>query len=128
LAAAKAAIVERKMELGRQLAALRETVSDNRRFGTGVRRQFDIHNATEAGEMARVARLYGSRPEIYTAVGWNALAQLSSPSTPESVRLQIEEMIVAGERVTGTEVIRARLDRTMEQGRLLERRPQPGGV
>lgn len=63
LAAAKVAIVERKVELGRQLAALRDTVSDNRRFGTAVRRQFDIHNATRRarwpaspGSMARVRK------------------------------------------------------------------------
>ncbi len=108
LAAAAAKIVERKVELGRQLAELRDVTPNNRRFGAIVRRQFDVHNATEAGEMARVARLYGSRPEIYRAMGWSALVQLSSPSTPESSRLEFEVRILAGERVNGAEIVRSR--------------------
>jgi hypothetical protein len=51
---------------------------------------------------------YGSRPEIYRAVGSNALVQLSLPSTPEPVRLKIEERIRIGDRITGAEVIRLR--------------------
>ena len=51
----------------------------------------------------------GSRPEIYGRVGWNALVQLSSQATPESVRLEFESRIIlAGEHVTGAELIRAR--------------------
>ncbi|MGO4513859.1 hypothetical protein AB4Z51_43550 [Bradyrhizobium sp. 2TAF36] len=73
--------------------------------------------------MARVARLYGSRPEIFTAVGWNALAELSSPSTPESVRLEIEARIMAGARARGTGVIGARnkARSASRKGRLLAR-------
>src|SRR4029078_10597411 len=52
LAAAKARIVDRKIELGRQLAQLRDTMPNNRRFGAAVRRQFDIHDANQASEMA----------------------------------------------------------------------------
>lgn len=101
LAAKAAAIVEKKVALGRELAAVRATVSSNRKFGAIIRRQFDIHNATEVGEMARIARLYGDRPEIYRTVGWNALVQLSSPSTPEDVRQKLEARILEGERVSG---------------------------
>ncbi|WP_456629648.1 hypothetical protein [Bradyrhizobium sp. URHC0002] len=109
LAAAKGKIVERKIELGRQLAQLRDTMPNNRRFGVAVRRQFDIHDANEASEMARVCRLYGVRPEIYRAIGWRALVELASQTTPEPVRLEIEAKILAGERVTGAEIIRARV-------------------
>ncbi|MBR0696733.1 hypothetical protein [Bradyrhizobium lablabi] len=108
LAAAKARIVEQRIEFGEQLAAIRDTEPNNRRFGRIVRQQFDIHCGTEAAELARVARVYGSRPEIYRAVSWQALVQLSSPSTPESVREKIESRILEGERVSGAEVIRAR--------------------
>ena len=88
---------------------MRDTMPNNRRFGAAVRRQFDIHDANEASEMARVSRLYGARPDIYRGVGWRALVELASQATPESVRLEFEARILAGERVTGVETIRARL-------------------
>ena len=103
-------IVERKIELGRQLAEIRDATPNNRRFGAIVRRQFDIHKATEASEMARVARLHGDRPEIFGNVSWHALTELASTSTPDDLRRQFEARILAGERVNGAEVIRARGD------------------
>jgi hypothetical protein len=108
LAAAKVRIVERKIELGRQLAELRDATPNNRKFGQAVRRQFDIPDANDACEMARVARLYAARPEIYRAVGWHALKELASSATSESQRQNFEARILAGERVTGAEIIRAR--------------------
>jgi hypothetical protein len=111
LAAAKARIVDRKIELGRQLAQLRDTMPNNRRFGAAVRRQFDIHDANQASEMARVGRLYGARPDIYRGVGWRALVELASQATPEPVRLELEARILAGERVNGAEIIRTRVVR-----------------
>jgi hypothetical protein len=41
-ATATARIVERKMELGRKLAALRDTIPSNREFGAVVRKQFGL--------------------------------------------------------------------------------------
>ena len=108
LAAAKARIVDRKIELGRQLAQLRDTMPNNRRFGAAVRRQFDIHDANQASEMARVGRLYGARPDIYRGVGWRALVELASQATSEAERHKFEARILAGERVTGAEIIRVR--------------------
>ena len=57
--------------------------------------------------MARVGRLYGARPDIYRRVGWRAPVELASQATPESVRLETEARILAGERVNGAEIIRA---------------------
>jgi hypothetical protein len=56
-----------------------------------------------------VARVYSGRSEIYRAIGWRALVELASQATPESVRLEIEARIIAGERVNGAEIIRARI-------------------
>jgi hypothetical protein len=115
LAAKKAAIVERRVELGRQLAALRDATPNNRRFGAIVRQRFDPHDANEVCEMMRLARVYSGRSEIYRAIGWRALVELASQATPESVRLEIEARILAGKRVTGVEIIRARVVRSRSQ-------------
>ena len=90
---------------------MRDTMPNNRRFGAAVRRQFDIHDANQASEMARVGRLYGARPDIYRGVGWRALVELASQATSESVRLELEARILAGERVNGAEIIRTRVVR-----------------
>jgi hypothetical protein len=108
LAAAAAKIVERMVELGRQLAQLRDVTPCNRKFGMIVRRQFDLHDPNEVAKMVRVARAFGSRPEIYTAIGWRALVELASTTTPEALREKLEARILDGERISGTEVIRAR--------------------
>ena len=108
LAAKKASIVERRIDLGRQLAELRDVTPDNRAFGAIVRQRFDIHDVNEVSEMMRVARVYSGRSEIYRAIGWRALVALASQATPEPVRLELEARIIAGERVNGKEIIRAR--------------------
>jgi hypothetical protein len=61
IAAARIKNVERKMDLGRKLAALRDTVPNNQKFGWAVRRQFGLDNPLEVAEMMRVARRYGDR-------------------------------------------------------------------
>ena len=56
----------------------------------------------------RVARLYGSREEIFRNVGWSTLVELASTSTSAEHREKLEVRILAGERVNGAEIIRAR--------------------
>jgi hypothetical protein len=107
-AAAKRKIVEKKIEVGRKLAALREVTPNNKRFGRAVRDKFDLHNSLEVAEMMRVARRYAHRPEIYRATGWRVLEQLASTKTSDEMRDQFEARILAGERVNGSEIIRAR--------------------
>jgi hypothetical protein len=109
LASSRAKVVERNVELGRKLAALRDEIPNNQKFGAAVRKQFDLHDSLYVAEVMRVARLYGSRPEIYGAVGWRALVELASTTTPEAQREKLEARILDGERISGTEVIRARL-------------------
>ena len=99
-------IVEKKIELGRKLAALRDATPNNRRFGRAVRERFNLHDAQEVGGMMRVARLYGERPEIFRNVSWHALTELASSATSEAAKF--EARILAGERVNGAEIIRAR--------------------
>jgi hypothetical protein len=79
-AAANRRIVEKKIELGRKLAALRDSTPSNRQFGIAVREQFDLHNSLEVAEMMRIARRYGVRPEIYSNAGWRVLVELALTS------------------------------------------------
>ena len=53
--------------------------------------------------MARFSRLY-----ISTRGGWRALVELASQATSEAERHKFEARILAGERVTGAEIIRVR--------------------
>lgn len=107
-AAANRKIVEQKIELGRKLAALRDATPSNKEFGRAVRKRFGIDDPLSVAEMMRVARLYGDRPEIYVNVSWHALTELASSATSESQRQKFEARLLAGERVNGAEVIRAR--------------------
>ena len=110
--AARARIIEQKIELGRKLAALRDTMPNNKIFGRTVRKQFGLDDPTEVAKMMLVARLYAGRPEIYRNVGWRALLQLASTLTSEAYRERIEARILAGERVNGADIIRGRGART----------------
>jgi hypothetical protein len=106
-AAARTRIVEQNIALGRRLAELRDTMPSNRKFGAAVRK-LGHDDPLHVAEVMRVARRYGDKPEIYTNVSWHALTELASTSTSEDLRQQFEDRISAGERVSGTEVIRAR--------------------
>jgi hypothetical protein len=107
-AAANRRLVEQKIELGRKLAALRDTIPNNQKFGRAVRKQFGFDNPLEVAEMARVARRYGDRPEIFSKVGWRALTELASSVTSEAQRRNFEALILAGVPINGAELIRAR--------------------
>jgi hypothetical protein len=106
--AANRKIVEQKVELGRRLAALRDTIPSNQKFGWAVRKQFGLDDPLHVAEMMRVARMYGERPEIYGNVGWRTLVELASTATSEAERQKFEAKISAGERVIGAELIRGR--------------------
>jgi hypothetical protein len=108
-AAANKRIVEQKIELGRKLAALREATANNQRFGRAVRDKCKLYDALEVAEMMRVARRYGERPEIFGNVGWRTLTELASSATSESQRKKFEALVLAGKRVSGAEIIRARV-------------------
>jgi hypothetical protein len=101
-------IVEKKIELGRKLVALRDSTPSNQIFGRIVRQRFDLHDPLHVAEMMRVARLYGDRPEIYRNVGWRVLVELASTATSEARRREFEARILAGEHVNGKEIARAR--------------------
>jgi hypothetical protein len=55
--------------------------------------------------MRRVAKPYAERPEIYRRLSWEGLIQLSRPS---SLRQDLQRRILAGERISGPDIIRAR--------------------
>ncbi|MGY3622379.1 hypothetical protein [Bradyrhizobium sp. USDA 10063] len=108
LKAANGRIAAQRIELGRKLAALRDATPNNKRFGRLVRERFDLNDPQDAGEMRRVASLYGDRPEIFRNVSWHILAQPASSATSEARCRKFGAKIVAGERVNGAEIIHAR--------------------
>jgi hypothetical protein len=106
-AVTRVAGVEANVELGRKLVALRSRIKSNRAYGRAVRAQFDVDTMLGV-ECARVARAYGERPEVYRRLSWEGLIQLSSPTLPSSLRQDLERRILAGERISGPDIIRAR--------------------
>ena len=107
-AAANRRLVEQKIELGRRLAELRDSMPSNRKFGAAVRK-LGHDDPLQVAEVMRVARLYGARPEIFRNVGWRTLRELASSATSESQRKKFEALVLAGKRVSGAEIIRARV-------------------
>ena len=95
------AIVERHLTLGIDLCALRNAAGNNREFARMARQTFDIDPA-RAALYARVARAYGDRRDITSRVNWKALVALATASEP--VRLEFEERIVRGERISAADI------------------------
>ena len=99
--------IEKNVALGIDLLALRAATLSNSRFGRELRARFDV-DQKHASQVMRVARLYATRPEIYRAVSWVTLVELSSPKMSQSVRQAIEVKILAGQSVSAPEIRRAR--------------------
>jgi hypothetical protein len=112
--------VAANVALGRQLVALRAQVKSNRAFSHAVRARFDI-DTQHAVECAAAARAYGSRPEIFGKLSWNALVALSSPTMPAPVRLDLEVHILAGERIGAPQIRAARLAHAAERNQAVRR-------
>jgi hypothetical protein len=99
--------VEKNIALGLELMALRSAIKGNSAFGRQMRRQFDV-DAQHAAEVMKVARVYGSRPEIFSRLSWNALLHLASPALSAAAREALEARIRAGEAISATEIRAAR--------------------
>jgi hypothetical protein len=93
--------------MGVELLALRVSVPSDTPFGHQLRKRFPDVDQTLATEAMRVARMYGGRPEIYRALSWNTLLELSSPQMSTKVRQALEARIVAGETVAAAKVHQA---------------------
>src|ERR1035437_2354116 len=106
--------VEKNVALGMDLIALRATIQSNCAFGRQVRRRFEV-DAQLAGELMKVARAYGTRPEIFTRLSWDCLVRLSSPSMSATARQAIEARVIAGEKIVASDIVRAR--GTLKNGR-----------
>jgi hypothetical protein len=65
-----------------------------------------IVDPMDAADAMRVARLYGSRPEIVSRLSWAALVTLSSPTLAGAIRDALERRIAAGDKID-TPAIRA---------------------
>jgi hypothetical protein len=77
-------------------------------FGREVRRRFPGVDQVTASEAMKVARAYGTWPEIYRRLSWIALFELSSPKMAQSVRQALEAKVIAGESVTAAQIRKAR--------------------
>ena len=98
--------VEKNVQLGLELLALRSAIKSHQEYGRQVRRKFDIETKLAVNAL-KVARRYGARPEIFTRLSWNALAHLASPTLPAGARQALERRIIAGERIGAPEIRRA---------------------
>jgi hypothetical protein len=102
--------IRNRIELGIQLAELRDATPNNKRFGNIVRKQFDIHDSLFVGELQRVVRRYGDRQDVTGKVrNWHVLVALSSPYLPEPARREFEAKILAGEKVLAKTVAASRV-------------------
>lgn len=98
--AALLALIEQKIELGRQLAELRDVTPRNTAFGHIVRHKFDLPHPNVVAQMIRVWKRYGNRPDIVSKVrNWRVLADLTRTLLPERARLDFEAKILGGEKV-----------------------------
>jgi hypothetical protein len=100
--------IVKSIELGMALLALRDGTPSNKQFSRDVRKRFPGFDQVTAIEAMKVARVYGTRPEIYRLSSWNALFELSSPKMSRSVRAALEAKIIAGESVTAPQIRKAR--------------------
>jgi hypothetical protein len=99
--------IEKNIALGNELLALRAATPSNTRFGRELRARFDVDQKT-ASQAMRVARLYATRSEIYRAVSWRTLLELSSPKMSPAVRRALEAKVLAGQSITALQIRRAR--------------------
>jgi hypothetical protein len=108
LSVSRVPAIEKSIELGVALLAIRASIPGNTEFGRQVRKRFPGVDQITASESMKVARAYGARPEIYRRLSWIALFELSSPKMAPSVRQALEAKILAGQPVTALQIRRAR--------------------
>jgi hypothetical protein len=101
-------LIEKQISIGSQLLAIRDSIAGNTEFGRQVRKRFPGIDQNLASDCLRIARLYASRPEIWRALSWISLVELSSPKMAPSVRKALEAKILAGETVTAPQIRKAR--------------------
>jgi hypothetical protein len=97
--------IERAIALERTIGAEGATPS-NTQFRQ-ARARFNV-DQIRASRAIRVARIYAARPEIYRAVSWWTLVELSSPKMSQSVRQAFESKIMAGQSINAHQIRRGR--------------------
>jgi hypothetical protein len=93
------------IENGRDLLAVREMPEMKGRFVAWLKAEFNLSEGT-AYNMMQAAENLGDRFVTITNIGPSALYALAAPSTPETVRQEIESRAAAGEKITVVEVER----------------------
>ncbi|MCH4539122.1 DUF3102 domain-containing protein [Ochrobactrum sp. A-1] len=74
-----------------------------------IEAEFEMSHMT-ATRFMNVAEVYGSKANTVLVLPPKALYELAAPSTPQSVREQVEELIVDGQKVTAADVKRLKAD------------------
>ena len=93
------------IENGRDILAVREMPEMKGRFVAWLKAEFNLSEGT-AYNMMQAAENLGDRFVTITNIGPSALYALAAPSTPETVRQEIEARAAAGEKITVAEVER----------------------
>lgn len=96
------------VEIGRDLLAVKERLSHGQ-FLPWIEAEFAMHQTT-ANKFMHVAEIYGEKVSQVLSLPATALYELAAPSTPQSVREQVEELIVDGQKVTAADVKRLKAD------------------
>jgi hypothetical protein len=112
---------ERNIALGIEIADVRSRVPSNKAFGRLRRERWPDLDTTTAVKLARVARLYGKRPDVYRRLSWNALVLLSSPTLTTAARHALEAQIAAGKDIKAPDIRRARARRPARSPQQQER-------
>jgi hypothetical protein len=94
---------ERNIVIGIDLLAMRRIYTSDGDFDQMIERCFGI-TAAHAAACMQVAKLYGDRRAITNNLTWDALVELSAPSLPAPVRRDIEQRVIAGERITVVDI------------------------
>jgi hypothetical protein len=105
---ARIALIEKRIDLGLKLLELKAKARRNNDFSAMRKRHFGDVDPVLASETTRVARIYGSRPDIFRRASWRALVELSSPSLSTTTRQRFEAAIRAGKDIKGPQIARAR--------------------
>lgn len=100
--------IEKKIALGVKLLELKAKSRRNNDFGQLRKRHFGDVEPKLAMQATSVAKIYGTRPDIYRRMSWQALVELSSPSISAAARLRFETAVIEGKDINGRQIRRAR--------------------
>ncbi|RWR28843.1 hypothetical protein D2T31_12075 [Sinirhodobacter populi] len=109
-----------EIEAGRALMEARAMFPSNETFGAWRSETLPDLHRNQALRFMQVAEQYGDKPVMLKALSMRALRALSAPSTPQSVRDEVEARTDAGENVTAAEIDRLKREASEAERRAKE--------